>query len=168
MGTLTAPHLSAIRVVILSLLVFAGAFGTHEVMHLLVIYAVGGQGSLVVRPWRLGLFDYTIYAVHAQPDQPLSLLKQALVNFLGPALAAVPLVALLVSVRGPVARIALAANVAILGFYSLIETADVLFEARFDIDISMLTAPEFNFGVPALIILVAAVIARGDFPHPPT
>src|SRR5438552_3014274 len=36
-------------------------------MHLLVIYAVGGQGSIIVRPWRLGLVDFTIYALHAQP-----------------------------------------------------------------------------------------------------
>ena len=38
----------AIRVLILSVLIFAAAFGAHEVMHLLVIYAVGGQGSIIV------------------------------------------------------------------------------------------------------------------------
>ncbi len=142
------------------MLVFAGAFGTHEVMHLLVIYAVGGQGSLVLRPWRLGLLDYTIYALHAQPDQPLGLVRQALVNFLGPALAAIPLAALWAQVREPVARAALAANVIILAFYALIEAGDLLLEARFGVDLPLLTTPEFNYGLPALIILLAAVAAR--------
>ena len=159
-GTQTARRGTAIRVVILSLLIFAGAFGTHEVMHLVVIYALGGHGSLVVRPWDLALVDFTIYAVHAQPDQPLGLLQQALVNFLGPALAAIPLVALVLSVREPVARVALTANVVILAFYAFIETADLLMETRLDVDLSVLTTPEFNYGVPALIIVVAAVIAN--------
>ena len=146
--------------VVLSLLIFAGAFGTHEVMHLIVIYAVGGSGSLVVRPWRLGLVDFTIYAIHAQPAEPLELFRQALVNFLGPALAAIPLVALLASVREPVARAALAANVVILAFYAVIETADLVLEAQFDFDPAVLTTPEFNYGVPALIIVVTVIASR--------
>lgn len=149
------------RILVLSVLVFAGAFGTHEVMHLLVIYAVGGTGSLIVRPWHLGLFDYWIYALHAQPAQPLGLAKQALVNFLGPALAAVPLVALFVSIREPEARTALIANIAILAFYSIIEAGDLLLEARAEVDLSVLTTPEFNYGVPALVIVVAAAVAAG-------
>ena len=151
---------SAIRVVILSLLVFAGAFGTHEVMHLIVIYAVGGSGSLVVRPWRFGLVDLTIYGIHAQPAEALGPARQALVNFLGPALAAIPLMALLASVKEPVARAALAANTVILAFYAVIETADVVLESQLNVDPAVLTTPEFNYGVPALIIVVAAIMAR--------
>jgi hypothetical protein len=150
----------AIRVFVLSLLIFAGAFGTHEVMHLLTIYAVGGQGSIVVRPWQLGLVDLTISSLHAQPAQPLGLVQQTLVNFLGPALAAVPLVALYAAVRERVARVALAANVLILAFYAVIEAADLLLEERVNLDVSLLTTPEFNYGVPLLIIVVAAVVAR--------
>src|SRR5258706_11896722 len=59
------------RTLLLSLLLYIAAFGTHEVMHLLVLYAVGGTGSIIVRPWRLGLVDATIYSLHVQPDQPL-------------------------------------------------------------------------------------------------
>ena len=127
-------------------------------MHLVVIYAVGGSGSLIVRPWRLGLVDLTIFALHAQPDHPLGLLRQALVNFLGPALAAIPLVAILVSVREHVVRIALLANILILAFYTIIETADLLLETRFELDLGILTTPEFNYGVPAVILLVVAVL----------
>jgi len=153
---------AAWHTLLLSLLLFIVAFATHEVMHLLVLYALGGTGSLIVRPWHLGLFDATTYALHVQPDQPIGLARQLLVNFLGPALAAVPLVVLLLYVRGErerAVRIALAANVAILVFYALIEAGDLWLESAFGIDAAILTAPEFNYGVPALIILAAVFIA---------
>ena len=150
------------RVLLLSLVIFVAAFATHEVMHLLVLYAVGGQGALVVRPWRLSLVDASIYALHVQPEQPIGTLRQALVNFLGPSLAAIPLVVLLASVRDQVVRIALAANVVILAFYAVIETADYLAESVFNVDFPILTTPEFNYGVPALVMLGAAfAIALG-------
>jgi hypothetical protein len=120
---------------------------------------VGGTGALIVRPWHLGLFDATTYALHVQPDQPIGLERQLLVNFLGPALAAVPLALLLLYVRERVVRIALAANVAILVFYAVIEAGDLWLESKFEIDAPILTAPEFNYGVPALIILVAVLVA---------
>jgi hypothetical protein len=145
------------RLLLLSALLFVAALATHEVMHLIVLYAVGGHGSLVVRPWRMGLVDATIYALHVQPDQPIGLFRQSLVNFLGPALAAVPLAVLLNYVRGPVARLALAANVGILAFYAVIELGDLLVEEILKVDIPILTTPEFNYGVPALIVLAAAV-----------
>lgn len=148
-----------IRTLLLSVLLFGGAFGTHEVMHLLVIYAVGGSGSIIVRPWRMGFFDATIFALHAQPDQPLGLIQQLLVNFLGPALAAVPLAVLLIYVRERIVRLALWANIAILAFYALIEAGDLLLERQFDFDLGILTTPELNYGVPALIILIATFMA---------
>lgn len=152
---------AARTVLLLSLLLFVVAFATHEVMHLAVLYAVGGQGALVVRPWRLAVVDLTIYAVHVQPDQPVGTVRQALVNFLGPSLAAVPLAALLAYVREPVVRAAVMANVVILAFFAIIETVDYLVETIFDVDFPILTTPEFNYGVPALIILVAVyAVAR--------
>jgi hypothetical protein len=147
----------AIRVLVLSLLLFAVAFGAHEVMHLLVIYAVGGQGSIIVRPWRLGLVDFTIYALHAQPSQPLDVTRQAIVNFFGPFLAAVPLAALLVYVREPIPVAALIANVVILLFYAIIEAGDLLLETVNHVDVPLLTWPEFNYGVPLLIIVLTAL-----------
>ncbi len=150
------------RTLVLSLLLFVMGFATHEVMHLLVLYAVGGTGALVVRPWHLGLFDATTYALHVQPDQPIGLVRQLLVNFLGPTLAAVPLAVLLLYVRGVrerAVRIALGANVAILVFYALIEAGDLWLESAVGVDASILTAPEFNYGVPALIMLLAVSVA---------
>ena len=147
-----------LRTLLLSVLLFVGGFGTHEVMHLLVIYAVGGHGSIIVRPWHTGVFDGTIYSLHAQPDQPLGIVQQLLVNFLGPALAAVPLAFLLAYVREPVVRLALWANIAILAFYALIEAGDLLLERQFDFDLALLTTPEFNYGVPALVIALTTVM----------
>jgi len=148
----------ALRVLVLSLLIFAGAFGTHEVMHLLVINALGGQGTIIVRPWRLGLADFTIYGLHAQPAHPLDVTSQTVVNFLGPILAAVPLIGLLWYVREPIAVAALIANVVILVFYAVIEAGDVILESAYKTDWSFLTWPEFNYGVPAAIILATAVV----------
>ena len=147
----------AIRVLILSVLIFIGAFGTHEVMHLLVIYAVGGSGSIIARPWQLGLVNFSIYSLHAAPAQPLDVTRQTIVNLLGPLLAAVPLAALLVYVREPVPVAALIANVIILVFYAAIEAADVILESVYNTDVAWLTWPEFNYGVPALIIVLTAV-----------
>jgi hypothetical protein len=151
------------RVLILSVLVFVAAFGAHEVMHLLLIYAVGSSGSIVVRPWHMGYVDFTIYALHAQPSEQLDVVRQSIVNFFGPLLAAVPFAALLWYVREPIPRAALIANVVILVFYAVIELGDLLLEKVWNNDIPALTTPELNYGVPLLIIaLTVATIAVVD------
>jgi hypothetical protein len=150
----------SLRVLLLSVLIFIGAFGTHEVMHLLVIYAVGGSGSIIVRPWQLGLINFSIPSLHAQPAQPLNVTQQTIVNALGPLLAAVPLGALLWWVREPVPVAALIANVVILVFYAAIEAGDVVFERVYNTDVTWLTWPEFNYGVPALIIVLTVLTVR--------
>ena len=147
---------AAYRVLLLSLVIFVLAFATHEVMHLLVLYAVGGQGTIVLRPWRLSFFDAEIFALHVSPYQPVGTVRQAIVNFLGPTLAAIPLVVVLAYVRERAVRIALIANVVILGFFAIIETVDYLAESVFDVDYPVLTTPEFNYGVPLLILIAAA------------
>jgi hypothetical protein len=149
-----------LRVLIVSLLVFVGAFGTHEVMHLLVIYAVGGSGSIIERPWQMGLINFSVPSLHAQPARPLDVTSQTIVNALGPLLAAVPLGALLWWVREPVPSIALIANVVILVFYAAIEAGDEILEQVYRMDVSWLTWPEFNYGVPLLIIVVTVVAVR--------
>jgi hypothetical protein len=150
---------AAWRTLLLSILLFVAALGTHEVMHLLVLYAVGGRGSIIVRPWHMGLVDATIYALHVQPDQPIGLGRQMVVNFFGPVLAAVPLAALLLYVREPSVRLALWANVAILGFYAIIEAADLWLESAYEVDLPILTTPEFNYGVPLLVIAIVVSLS---------
>lgn len=150
----------SIRVLILSVLVCIGAFGSHEVMHLLVIYGVGSSGSIIVRPWQMGLLPFSIWSLHAQPAQPLDVTRQTIVNVLGPLLAAVPLAALLVWVRQPVPMAALIANIVILVFFAAIEGADELLERIYHLDVAWLTWPEFNYGVPALIILITVLTVR--------
>jgi hypothetical protein len=151
--------MAARRTVLLSIVLFIGALGTHEVMHLAILYAVGGHGSIVVRPWRMGLVDASIYALHVQPDQPVGFARQLVVNFFGPALAAVPLAALLLYVRERPVRLALWANVAILAFYAIIEAADLWLESALGFDLPILTTPEFNYGVPALFIVIAVLMS---------
>jgi len=138
-------------------LVFFVAFGAHEVMHLLVIYAVGSSGSIIVRPWQMGYLPFTIYGVHAQPAEQLDLVRQSIVNFLGPFLAAVPLAGLIWYVREPIPLVALIANVVILVFYAGIELGDLLLEKVWNTDVSLLTTPEFNYGVPLLVIALGVL-----------
>ena len=145
------------RVLVLSLLLFVAAFGAHEVLHLLLIYAVGGSGAIVVRPWRLGYVDLTIYALHAQPSQQLDVVRQSIVNFFGPFLAAVPFAAVLYYARHPIAVAALVANVVILIFYAAIELGDLLLEQVWHTDVPVLTTPELNYGVPLAIIVIASL-----------
>jgi hypothetical protein len=147
------------RVLVLSLLVFVAALGAHEVMHLLVIYAVGSSGSIIVRPWQMGYLPFTIFGIHAQPAQQLDVVRESIVNFFGPFLAAIPLAALLRYVREPIPMVALIANVVILGFYAVIELADLLLENVWNTDVPLLTTPEFNYGVPLLVILLAVLAA---------
>jgi len=85
--------------------------------------------------------------------------RQSIVNFFGPFLAAVPFAALLVYVREPIALAALIANVVILVFYAIIELGDLLLEQVWGVDLSLLTTPEFNYGVPLLVIVLTALAA---------
>jgi hypothetical protein len=150
----------ALRVLILSALIFVVGFGAHEVMHLLLIYAVGSSGSIIARPWQMGFLPFTIYSLHAQPAEQLDVVRQSIVNFFGPFLAAVPLAALLLYVREPIPVAALVANVVILVFYAVIELGDLLLEKVWNTDVSLLTTPEFNYGVPLLVIaLTVATVA---------
>jgi len=145
------------RVLVLSVLLFFAGFGAHEVMHLLVIYAVGSQGEIIARPWHLYFVDFSIWSVHAQPAEQLDTTRQAIVNFAGPFLAAIPFAVLLVYVREPIPLAALIANVLILLFYAAIELLYVLLEAVWHTDAPLLVTPEFNYGVPLAIVLLAVL-----------
>lgn len=146
------------RLLVLSLLLFVAGLGAHEVMHLLLIYAVGSSGSIVVRPWQMGYLPLTIYGLHAQPAQQLDVVRQSIVNFFGPALALIPFAALLFYVREPIPLAALIANVVILAFYAIIELGDLLLEKVWNTDLPLLTTPEFNYGVPLLIIVLTVLV----------
>jgi hypothetical protein len=146
-----------LRVLILSVLLFVAGYGAHEVMHLLLIYAVGSSGAIVVRPWHMGYVDFTIFALHAQPSEELDVVRQSIVNFFGPFLAAVPFAALAWYVREPIPRTALIVNVVILAFYAAIELGDLLLEKVWNTDVSVLTTPELNYGVPLLLIVLTVL-----------
>jgi hypothetical protein len=138
------------------LLVFAAGFAVHEVCHLLTIYALGAPGRFVVRPWPLALLPVSIPGIHAQPDHELGPARQAVVNFAGPAGPAAALMLAVIRARQPVWRAALAGNVLVLTFYAVIEVADVGFDVAGLSDPRFLISPEFNYGVPLAVLLVAS------------
>jgi hypothetical protein len=121
-------------------------------MHLVALYLMGYQGALIVRPWRFSFLPLTVESFHAQPALPLAFGPHLLFDFAGPALAALLLGLLALRVRDPIARPALLANLALLGFYALIEPLDVLLDAG-GVDAPILLYAEFNYGVPLLVLL---------------
>jgi hypothetical protein len=131
------------------------ALATHEVMHLVAIYAIGSTGSLIVRPWSFSFLPLTLNSLHAQPAAPLPFTSRVLVDFAGPALAILLLGLLTVAVRDRLARAVLVANLVILAFYALIEPVDVVLEAAGH-DAPPLAWAEFDYGVPLLILLGAS------------
>jgi len=140
---------------LVSLAVYFVALAVHEVMHLVTLYALGGQGALVVHAWRFTFLPVTVGSFHVQPAQPLAFIPHLIFDFAGPALAAALLGLLALVVHEPVPRIALGANLLILAFYALIEPLDVLLDA-FGVDAHFLLWAEFNYGVPLLILLAAS------------
>jgi hypothetical protein len=149
------------RVLVVSVLLFVAGFGAHEVMHLLLIYAVGSSGVIIARPWQMAYLPFSIWSLHAAPEAQLDLVRQSIVNFFGPFLAAVPFIALLWYVREPVPLAALVANVVILLFYAVIELGDLLLEKVWNTDVAVLTTPELNYGVPLLVIVLTVLAVVG-------
>lgn len=141
----------------MSVLLFVVGFGAHEVLHLLLIYAVGSSGVIVARPWQMGYLPFSIWSLHAQPSEQLDVVRQSIVNFGGPFLAALPFAVLIWYVREPIPLTALIVNVVILVFYAAIELGDLLLEKVWNTDVSLLTTPEFNYGVPLLVVIVAVL-----------
>jgi hypothetical protein len=146
-----------LRISIVSLLVSFAAFGAHEMMHLLLIYALGGSGSITARTWQMGYVDFSIWSFAAQPAGQLDVVRQSIVDFFGAFLAAIPFAALLWYVRQPVPRAALAVNVLILVFFAAIELLHLLLKQVWATDVPLLTAPEFVYGVPLALILLTAL-----------
>jgi hypothetical protein len=139
---------------VLALLLFPLGLLIHETAHVGVLDALGVGGRLVVRPW--SVFGLPFAGVHAQPGGPLTPSRQALVNFGGPALAAVVFASPLTWLRRGAFWTALAVNTAILGFFAAIETAYVAIEDGLGIDADLLTTAELNYGVPLVLIALAA------------
>jgi hypothetical protein len=135
--------------------VYFVALATHEVMHLVALYAMGGQGVMVVQGWRFTFLPITVDSFHAQPAQPLALVPHLFFDFAGPALATLLLGMLTLVVEEPVPRTVLYANLLVLGFYAVIEPLDVLLDAAGH-DAHFLLWAEFNYGVPLLILLAAS------------
>ena len=157
--------LSFLRAFGLAVLLFPMALATHEVMHLVVYSAFGVPASLVVTRWRTGTLGVAVFGLHAAPAQAGLVSFRLLLadNLLGPALAALLLLALWLALdrRSRAARTALLANVLALAFFSAIEVAYPLLEQVGHVDADLLLLPEVNYGAALLIlVLVAGAAAR--------
>lgn len=157
MGSGLAALMSFPRAFGLSVLLFPVSQATHEVMHLAVYSAFGVRAALLVTSWRLGSVGVPIFGLHAAPTGSVPLDVLVVNNGLGPALAALLLVALLLSLdpRSRVARAALLANVLVLVFFAGVEVAYPLLEDVGHVSADVLLLPELNYGGVLLILLAA-------------
>jgi hypothetical protein len=149
--------MSRLRALLLALLLFPAGLLLHELSHLGLLFALGGRGALIVRPWRFETLPLALPSLHVTGAATLALPGRLLFDLGGPGL--IGLAALLLAWRaGGSLRPALAANAFVLFFFALIETADVLLE-RTGADLGLLTWEEFNYGIPLLVILFATATA---------
>lgn len=131
----------------------------HELLHLVVLGLLGGTGALVVRPWRFEFLPATLPSLHVSGGPALDPLRRVLFDLGGPLLATIPLLVAWRIARDRWTRAALAANVAVLCFFALVETADYLLDARLGRDLPLLTWEEFNYGLPLLMVPAAVLLA---------
>lgn len=143
-----------LRTVLLALVLFPICLGLHELVHLGLLFALGGRGSLIVRPWRFETLPLALPSLHVTGAVTLALPARLVFDAGGPGLVGLAALLLALSTRGSL-RVALLANAASLFFFAFIETADVLLE-RAGSDLGILTWEEFNYGIPVLLILFAA------------
>jgi hypothetical protein len=130
----------------------------HELDHLLLLRLLGGHGELVVRPWRAQLLPLTLPSLHVTGGAELALPARLAFDFGGPGLVALALAVLAAALRARPVADAMIANAAILVFYALIETGDVVLDLA-GAQAGVLGWEEFNYGVPLLVVLVAAAAA---------
>jgi hypothetical protein len=130
----------------------------HELLHLAVLYSLGDTGRLIVRDWAFSVLPLTLPALHVQVDRPLATVPHLVFDFAGPGLAATAFAALAAAIRSRPLRGALVANAAALAFFAVIEPADVLADLAFGTSPAFLLWAEFNYGVPLLIVLLAAIL----------
>jgi hypothetical protein len=131
----------------------------HELLHVVVLLPLGDAGRLIVRDWAFTFLPLTVPALHAQVDRPLAIVPHLVFDFGGPALAAVPFAVLAAATGNRALRWALLGNAAALCFFAIIEPADLLADLSFGAAPPFLLWAEFNYGVPLLIVLAAAVLA---------
>ena len=149
----------AIATLAIAIVLFFPGFALHEAMHLAVLNLIGGHGVLIVRPWRFAAVDLTVPSLHVQPAPALDWGRQLAVNFLGPALAGSLFAIAALRVGDRRLRLAVTANVAILGFYSVIEAIALFGDSLPAPAANLIGTPDFNYGVPLAICFAAALLA---------
>jgi hypothetical protein len=155
---------AALLVIALWIPLFIAGMALHEMLHAAAVLLLGSHPVLVLRPWPFMFLPITTTGIHVQAVPALDPLRQALDNFMGPGLAAALFGLAALNVPRGAVRTALVANVLGLVFFAAIELADVALDGR--LEDGLLTAPEFNYGVPLLIALIAAVRSAGGKTRP--
>lgn len=157
---------TAFRALATGVILFPLCLVSHELFHLGVLKALGGSGALILRPWRFEFLPATLPSLHVSGGPGLDPPRRLLFELGGPLPAALLLLVVARPFREPAFRAALYANVVILCFFAIIETADYVLDWRLGRDFPLLTWEEFNYGIPLLALLAFAGVAGSFRPAP--
>jgi hypothetical protein len=149
----------ALKVMALWVPLFAIGTALHESLHALAVLILGSHPVLVVRAWPFMLLPLTTTGIHVAAVPALDPYRQAADNLMGPGVAAALFALVAVNLPKGALRAALFANVLGLVFFAVIEFADVALDGR--LETPLLSAPEFNYGVPILLALGVAFLSAG-------
>jgi hypothetical protein len=144
---------NSVQGVVLGYVLILAGLAIHEVGHVVVLFLFGNGGTLAIDSWRLGIAEYYIYGIHVEPIVPLDFFNRALSDFLAPAMAIIPFALLLRYVKEQIPRVAIIANIFALAFFAILEPSYVIMENTLHREVGILGSPEFNIGVPILILL---------------
>ena len=139
--------------------VFLIGMVVHESLHAVAVLALGSHPDLVMRPWPLALAPLSITGIHVAPVPSLDATGQFLDNLMGPGIAATLFAVMAWRLAVGSLRLAVIATALGLAFYAVIEPLDVVLDGR--LELSFLTTPEFNYGVPLLLALIVAGASAG-------
>lgn len=155
---------AVLKSLVLALLLLPVSLGAEEAALLAVYAFFGVPAQLEVTPWRLQLADVRVFGFHAAALSTPSVPVHVAVDFLGPTLVLVPLLVLGIAAGSGPAGAALLANALVMAFFAVIQTAFAVGEFALHREMDALLAPELNYGVTLLIVLVVCGLFAGRRP----
>ncbi len=130
----------------------------HEVLHLVFVIVLGGQGSLNLVQWKSQVSGLSTWGLHVEVNS-LSSSARSVVNFIGPAGgAAIAYVLERNSASLPIG-LGFRANVRVSIFYAAAETIASVLPLP-TIPFQVISSPEVNYGVPLAIGIMTLRGAR--------
>ncbi len=103
------------------ILTYLASLAVHEAAHLVILFALGGEGSLIVSPWRFKTVNFTTYGLHLQTTRDVGSSTLFVVNVGGPLISAFVLIVWLRFIESPMLKTVFVGNAVISVFFAIAE-----------------------------------------------